>query len=115
MTISKPDGTPKRKAPKSAFKPGPDPRRNTGGNLNAEAQSYEIRFRNALAEKLPPEEFADIVVEDVRRHRPGAREFYAKYLVGEPVQKHAVDHSGEVKLPVVFVMPRPGAKVEEKS
>lgn len=68
------------------FKKGFDPRRNRGGNLNAEAQSYEIRFRNALAGELSPEDFATIVIEDVRRHRPGAKEFYADRLMGKVTQ-----------------------------
>lgn len=88
------------------FKKGPDPRRNMGGNLNAEAQSYEIRFRNALAMKIEPDEFASVVAEEVRRHRPGAREFYAKWLMGEGKDK--VEHSGEVS--VQFIMPRPAEK-----
>jgi hypothetical protein len=68
------------------FAKGNDPRRNMNGNLNAEAQSYEIRFRNALAEGLSPKEFAGIVIEDVRRHRPGAKEFYADRLMGKATQ-----------------------------
>jgi hypothetical protein len=77
-----------RRGPGKPFVKG-DPRINHGGNLNHAAQSYEIRFRNALAEGLPPAEFAAIVIEDVRRHRPGAREFYADRLLGkvsQPVQ-----------------------------
>ena len=76
-----------------SFKKG-DPRINKAGNLNAAAQSYEIRFRNALANGLAPEEFAGIVIEDVRKHRPGAREFYADRLMGKVAQP--VGLSGEV-------------------
>ena len=65
-----------------------------GGNLNAEAQSYEINWRNALAKNIPPQEFAAIVAEGVRRNRPGYKELAAKYLLGEPTQK--IEHSGEV-------------------
>lgn len=73
------------------FQEGWDQRRNTAGNCNHALQSYEVRFNNALAEKLPAEEFAGIVAEEVRRHRPGAREFAGKHLIGEPTQKHDVN------------------------
>jgi hypothetical protein len=78
------------------FKKGPDPKRNMGGNLNAALQSYEVRMKNSAAEKLPPEEFAEILADDVRHHRPGAREFWGKYIIGEPAQKHEV--SGGIEL-----------------
>lgn len=91
MTRRKPVNKPRGKP----FQDGPDERRNMGGNLNAAAQSYEIRLRNALAEKLDPEEFAAIIIEEVRRHRPGAREFYADRLMGKVSQP--TDHSGEIK------------------
>ena len=70
-----------------------------GGNLNAAAQSYEIRFRNALADNLDPVEFAEIVIEEVRRHRPGAREFYADRVMGKVKDK--VEHSGDVGLRIL--------------
>jgi len=93
MTHRKPAKAPRGKG--RPFQKGEDPRRNTAGNLNAAAQSYEIRFRNAMAEKLAPEEFADIVIDEVRRHRPGAREFYADRVMGKVKDK--VEHSGEIK------------------
>jgi hypothetical protein len=85
------------------FRKGDDPRRNKGGVHNAALQSYEIRFKNALAEKLPPEELADIVIEEVRRHRPGAREFYADRLLGKVVQpvNGAVKMDGKLTIEVV--------------
>ena len=89
------------KSPKpGTFQKGDDPRRNKGGNLNAAAQSYEIRFRNALASNLTPEEFARLVIEEVRRHRPGAKEFYADRLMGKSPQPLA--HSGEVSHTLKF-------------
>jgi hypothetical protein len=88
------------------FKKGFDPRRNKGGNLNAEAQAYEIRFRNALAKGLAPKDFADIVIEDVRRHRPGAKEFYADRLMGRVTQPVSGNMTMDGKLIVEFVETR---------
>jgi hypothetical protein len=91
------------------FAKGPDSRRNSaGGNRNHEAQSYTIRFANALAKKLDPEEFADIVIDEVRHHRPGAREFYADRLMGKISQP--LEHSGPDGGPMVMIMSRPGKK-----
>jgi hypothetical protein len=79
------DNKPAKRGPGKPFVKG-DPRINHGGNLNRAAQTYEILFRNALAQKLTPQEFAAIVIEDVRRHRPGAKEFYADRLMGKVTQ-----------------------------
>jgi len=100
------DSKPVRRGKGKPFVKGPDPRRNLAGNLNAEAQSYEINFRNALADGLSPREFAQIVAEGVRRNRPGYKELAAKYLIGEPAQKHDFNVRGQV----AFIMPRPAAK-----
>jgi len=110
VTVSKPDGSPKRKAPRSAFKPGEDSRRNKGGNLNAAAQSYQIRFHNALASGLPPTEFATLVIEDVRRHRPGAREFYADRLLGKVTQPIAAEQN--IVYRVIYEKPKDKDKVD---
>jgi hypothetical protein len=107
--ISKPVKTPR----KGQFQKGHDKNRNMGGNKNAALQSYQVRFNNALAEKMPPEEFAAIVADEVRRHRPGAREFAGKHLVGEPAQKHEFtgQDGGPIQAIVKFIMPRPGDEV----
>ena len=99
---NRPKGKPRGKP----FTGKDDPRSNGGGNLNAAAQSYGIQFRNALANGLPPREFAAIVIEDVKRHRPGAKEFYADRLLGKVSQPV----SGDLKFSgqVLFIMPRPG-------
>jgi len=86
MNNGKRANRPKGKPRGKPFTGKDDPRSNRGGNLNAAAQSYEIRFRNALASGLPPAEFAAIVVESVKRNRPGAREFYADRLLGKVTQ-----------------------------
>lgn len=90
---------------KGSFKKG-DPRCNRNGNLNAAAQSYEIRFRNALASGLDPEEYAAIVIEEVRRHRPGAKEFYADRLMGKVSQPVSGAMTMDGKLTVEFVETR---------
>lgn len=97
MTTSKPGKSPKP----GTFQKGDDPRRNVAGNLNKAAQSYEIRFRNALASKLKPETFAAIVVEEVKRHRPGAKEFYADRLMGKVTQPIGGDLNINAKLSLV--------------
>ena len=61
---------------------------------NPQQRGSELRnpFRNALAKKLPPADFAKIVVEGVRSNRPGAREFYADRLLGKMTQPIQADH-----------------------
>jgi hypothetical protein len=83
MKNSKPVKSPR----KGQFQKGEDPRRNMAGNLNAELQSYEINFRNALAKGITPGDLAAISIEDVRRHRPGSKEFVAKWLMNEGKEK----------------------------
>ncbi len=95
MTHSEPVKTPR----KGQFKKGHDPHRNMAGNKNAARQSYTVRFNNALAEGLSPEEFAAICIEDVRRHRPGAKEFYADRLMGKISQP--LEHSGDIGFRVI--------------
>jgi hypothetical protein len=68
-----------------------DSRINRKGPLKAELQGYEIRMRNAAPSKLDADEFIGIVADEVRHHRPGAREFWGKYIVGEPAAKHDVN------------------------
>lgn len=70
-----------------------DPRSNKAGSHNAALQSYTINFLNALASKIKPEELADLTVEDVRRHRPGAREFVADRLMGKVTQPVQADQN----------------------
>lgn len=85
------------------FRRGADPRRNSRGNLNAEAQSWEIRFRNALAKKLNPDKAADLVVKAYLRAQAWAVAETHERLMGRVTQPF--DHSGEIdgKLTVEFV------------
>ena len=112
MSARKPVNMPRGKP----FVKGADSRRNRGGNLNAEAQSYEIRFRNALAKGLAPEEFADLVIKDVKSRRPGAKEFYADRLMGRVTQPISGPPStdGALTIRVVQVKDQNGNGLTEK-
>jgi hypothetical protein len=95
MTVSASENKPKRPAPKSAFKPGPDKRRHVHGSKNVAAVQYPIEAVNEMARLLPPKEWAAIIVEGVRRNRPGYKELYAKYVMGEPIQRQEVNITGK--------------------
>ena len=88
------------------FKKGADPRRNSG-NKNAEAQSFSIKFRNALAKKLSAEKVAEILIEEVKRKKPWAIQEFLDRLTGKSTQP--LEHSGEINH-AIFMMPRPKKK-----
>lgn len=88
------------------FKKGFDPNRHVHGSKNVEAVQYPIAAVNEMVRLLPPKEWAAIVVEGVRRNRPGYKELYAKYVMGEPVQQHDVNLNTPNKLLVEVVMVR---------
>lgn len=75
------------------FQKGADPRRNKAGNLNAEAQSWEIRFRNALAKKLDPEKAADLMVRAYLRAQAWAVNESHERLMGKVAQGVAIGGS----------------------
>lgn len=77
------------------FKKGHDPRRNSAGNLNAEAQSWEIHFRNALAKRLDPEKAADLMAKAYLRAQAWAVNESHERLMGKV--KQALEHSGAIK------------------
>jgi len=97
QSANKPRGKP--------FASGTDPRRRTGKPRREarERQSYTIRFKNALANGLEPDEFAEIVIQEVRHHKPGAKEFFAVRLMGNITQPVDTTIAGTV----IFQMPRP--------
>ncbi len=74
-----------------------DPRIHNGSNLNQEALKAPMKFRNALVKMLPPDEFAQIIMEGIKRNRPGYKEFYGKYILGEPTQEYKIVQE-EIKL-----------------
>lgn len=84
------------------FVKGPDVRRHVHGPKNVEAVQYPIEAVNEMARLLPPREWAAIIVEGVRRNRPGYKELYAKYVLGEPIQRQEVKLTGD-KLTVEVV------------
>lgn len=100
-SVKKPRGKP--------FPKGPDPRRHVHGSKNIEAVQYPIEAVNEMARLLPPKEWAAIIVEGVRRNRPGYKELYAKYVMGEPVQHQEIKLTGnKLTVEVVHV---PGAEI----
>jgi len=84
------------------FAKGPDERRHVHGPKNVEAVLYPIEAVNEMARLLPSKEFAKIMVEGVRRNRPGYKEIYVKYVLGEPVRRQEVKLTGD-KLTVEVV------------
>lgn len=103
ISVKKPRGKGK------PFLPGPDSRRHVHGPKNVLAVVYPIEAVNEMAKLMPPKEWAKIIVEGVRRNRPGYKELFAKYVLGEPPQRH--EHSGAnggpINSQVTFLMPRP--------
>jgi len=68
------------------FKKGADPKRNTGGNKNKEAQAFSILFRNALAKKMSPDELAELLVANAKKNKPWAIEEILDRLIGKVTQ-----------------------------
>lgn len=91
---------------KGQFQKGEDPRRNKAGVHNAERQSYTILFENAMAKGLSPEEFAELCIYDVRRHRPGAKEFFADRVMGKVTQPLSGDFDIGLKAKDIFAVMR---------
>lgn len=73
------------------FQKGADPRRNKAGNLNKEAQSWEIRFRNALAKRLSPEKAAATIIKAYLRAQPWAVDEANCRLIGKVTQPIQAD------------------------
>jgi hypothetical protein len=71
-----------------------DPRINKAGNLNKEAASWEIRFRNHLARKLPPEKAAEVIIKAYNRGQAWAVDEVNSRLMGKVSQP--LEHSGKV-------------------
>jgi hypothetical protein len=78
-SVKKPRGKP--------FPPGPDERRHVHGSKNVAAVQYPIEAVNELALLIPPKEWAAIIADGVRKNRPGYKELFAKYVLGEPPQR----------------------------
>lgn len=86
------------------FKKGKDERRNPTGALSREAAAFSMKFRNALAKKMSPEDVADILINEVKKKKPWAIQEFLDRLMGKSTQP--IEHSGNVGIPV-FKMPRP--------
>lgn len=72
----------------------------------SDAAAYSINAINALARKLPPDEYADIVAEKARRGHQWAIQLYADLLIQKQPQQHDVNVKGAPKLTVEVVMVR---------
>ena len=88
------------------FKKGADARRNPLGRVSQARSTWMAKFLNALAEKLDPDEAAEVFV---KRYRAGI-----PFFVGEAHERlggkvtQPVDHSGDLHQSVPYYMPRPG-------
>ena len=85
------------------FQPGPDPRRNGKGNLNREAQVWEIRFRNHLARKLLPEKAADVLIKAYQRGQAWAVDEVNSRLMGKVSQPMTGDFKVDGKLTIEVI------------
>ena len=83
MVNSKPA---KKKPRGKPFTGADDPRRNNEGNLNAEAQSWGINYRNWLAKKLTPEQAAEVTVDAYKRKQAWAVHEVNERLGGKVTQ-----------------------------
>ncbi len=68
-----------------------DPRINRDrGPLNSEAAAWGIKAKNALAKKLPPDVWADVVAKKAKAGIPWAVQIYRDIFVELTAQKHEV-------------------------
>ena len=102
MTNSKPVKMKPRGKP---FKKGDDPRRNTAGNLNAEAQSWGIEYRNWLAKKLTPEKAAEVTVDAYKRKQAWAVQEVNERLGGKVSQPIETDQN--ILYRIIYEKPKP--------
>lgn len=69
-----------------SFKPGPDQRRGKNGPLSNEAKSWGSLVKNALAKKMPADEYADLLLKHARMGRPWAILEVGERLIGKEQQ-----------------------------
>jgi hypothetical protein len=68
-----------------------DPRINRNhGPICADAAAYSMNAKNALAKKLPPSEWAELIAKFARRGAPWALQICRDVLVEQTTQKHEV-------------------------
>lgn len=102
MTDSSADKTARLKP----FKKGADSRRNPTGAMSRERAAWSNKFHNALAEKLTPEDAADLLIKAFKARQSWAAQEVLERLLGKVTQP--VDN--KVTGSVTFIMPRPQAK-----
>ncbi len=78
---------------KPFVKGDPRIRRNMNGNLCAEAAAWGINAKNALAKKLPPDVWADVVAKKAKAGIPWAVQLYRETFIEQAAQKHEVSGS----------------------
>lgn len=91
---------PARVVGKPFVKGDPRIRRNLNGNLCKEAAAWGINAKNALAKKLPPDVWADVVAKKAKAGIPWAIQLYRDIMVEAQPQKHEL--SGDVGLTLRF-------------
>lgn len=68
-----------------------DPRINRDrGPLNSEAAAWGIKAKNALAKKLTPDAWADVVAKKAKAGHPWAIQLYRETFIELAPQKHEV-------------------------
>jgi len=92
------------------FKKGADSRRNPTGAMSRERAAWSIKFHNALAEKLTPEDAADLLIKAFKARQSWAAQEILDRLLGKVTQPVSGDltHTHTV----LFQMPRPEKSVE---
>jgi hypothetical protein len=68
------------------FKPGPDSRRGKNGPLTQGAKTWGILVKNSLAKKMPPAEYAELLLKHARLGRPWAILEVGERLIGKEQQ-----------------------------
>ena len=66
------------------FKGKDDPRIWKGGARSQDAQSFALRFMNALSTGGDPKDISDILWAEAKRRRPWAIEMLIDRLIGKP-------------------------------
>lgn len=102
---------PARVIGKPFVKGDPRIRRNLNGNLCKEAAAWGINAKNALARKLPPDVWAEVVAKKAKAGMPWAIQLYRDVMVEAQTQKHEV--SGELAHVLTFAFGENGNGKDE--
>ena len=75
------------------FKKGADSRRNPTGAMSRERAAWATKFSNALADKLTPEDAADILIKSFRARQSWATQEVLDRLLGKVTQPIAAEQN----------------------